>query len=176
MKAWGVGILCLGIVVLIGSLFMPTSVPASSGPYDQIFNLQRAYDRSLVFESGWFLILGGLVLIAGGAVLERIASIGASEVSGKVTDGNIAERAAAKAVADMGTADSPSDGKQHDDADRFLARFAIGGTIVFVVILVVFAVMNGSSGGSPQSSSAAENIAAAEAALNQANAISANAQ
>lgn len=108
MKSWGVGLLCLGIAVLIGSLFMPTSVPIErmtalssldikigSGVYDQVFNLQRAYNRSLVFESGWFLILGGLVMIAGGAVLERIAAIGAVDAA----DGGAAEAKPTPAVA-----------------------------------------------------------------------------
>ncbi|MDZ7895336.1 MAG: hypothetical protein U5M50_10485 [Sphingobium sp.] len=120
MKSWGIGLLCLGIAVLIGSLFMPTSVPIEridtlattgarigTGVVDQVFNLQRAYNRSLVFESGWFLILGGLVLIAGGAVLERVAAIGAGDAAeGGVADAkpvrsatpdDIAARAAAKA-------------------------------------------------------------------------------
>lgn len=164
MKAWGIGILCLGIAVLIGSLFMPTSVPVErmtalssldikigSGVYDQVFNLQRAYNRSLVFESGWFLILGGLVLIAGGAVLERIAAIGGgdtndeAEPSRTVGDDDIAARAAAKASAAMATTISAHGADPHYDADRFMIRFVIGGFVAIAVIMLVIMIVNGTS-------------------------------
>ncbi|CAD7336096.1 hypothetical protein FIM10_04135 [Sphingomonadales bacterium 56] len=84
MKIWGISLIALGaIVALVALTLMPSTVSTEemttlpytgsvigSGRYTETYNMPRAQLRELVFHSGGFVFLAGVLLFVGGALEE----------------------------------------------------------------------------------------------------------
>jgi len=77
MKSWGVTLLVLGILAVLASFLMPTAAPGAS-----VNNFGLMLNALSVRLVGLFSALGGVVLYAGGAIVDALRPTVAGPRSG----------------------------------------------------------------------------------------------
>ena len=71
MKDAGIGLMALGILAIVGSLFV--EVGRSVGyPVGEVANLHAMHIQSLIFHGGCFAFLAGAVFYAGGVINQSV--------------------------------------------------------------------------------------------------------
>jgi hypothetical protein len=167
MKAGGIWLLCIGVVVALASLLMPTaietSVPDLGGSLyginlprtGSVYNLGLLQNQLMVFIAGCSVSLAGVILTAAGVMKEALPSAVQSEEPALETLMPSSTAAASPPSNDSGVAslDQPSQQEAAIDKDMY---WVVGLAAFFMVIVFIVASISQSKGTSANTGSSTE--------------------